>query len=328
MELRHLRYFCAVAEHRSFTSAARLLNVSQSGVSGQVRALEEEMGVRLLRRNPREVSLTPEGVIFYEEAREILGRTQRAVEMTLRASKGQSGRLSVGLCGPVTVTFLSRLVRKFRRQYPGVVVGIVERPPAEQIEALLEGQIDIAFTRGLPAEKKHLVCHQLLFREPLMVALPKGHRLAGSEAIALEQIATERMALFAREGAPEVFDAIVSLCQKAKFSPRIVDTPRSWQALLTVVEANEVVAVVPQCVKHLQPNEVVFLPIMGKSSQLDAIVAWRREDVTVAQKGFLEMMWKYRDGLGRLGDPMGNSHGVSRRGRAAAGKTASGSWPG
>ncbi len=182
MELRHLRYFCAVAEHGSFTIAARQLNVSQSGVSGQVRDLEKEVGVALFRRNQREVALTPEGSVFFHEAREILIRADRAVELVVRSSKGVSGTLTVGLCGPVTAAFLPKLIRKFRKQFPGVTLALRERAPSAQIEALLNGHIDIAFTRGIPAEFKPLLCHELFLRELLVVALPKGHTLASEQA--------------------------------------------------------------------------------------------------------------------------------------------------
>ena len=216
MELRHLRYFCAVAEHGSFTIAARQLNVSQSGVSGQVRDLEKEIGVSLFRRNQREVTLTPEGSVFFHEAREILIRADRAVELVIRSSKGVSGMLTVGLCGPVTAAFLPKLIRKFRKQFPGVTLALRDRAPSEQIEALLNGHIDIAFTRGIPAEFKSLLCHELFLREPLVVALPKGHPLTSEQTVALNRLAKERLILYCREGAPEVFDAIVAMCKKSK----------------------------------------------------------------------------------------------------------------
>src|SRR5271165_346221 len=124
MELRHLRYFCAVAEHQSFTLAARRLHVSQSGVSGQVRDLEKEIGIALLQRNSRQVSLTPEGAIFLREAREILQHSERAVDLAVRASRGQFGKLTIGLCGPATAPFLPRLIRGFRKRQPGVNLSL------------------------------------------------------------------------------------------------------------------------------------------------------------------------------------------------------------
>ena len=290
MELRHLRYFCAVAEHGSFTNAARQLNVSQSGVSGQVRDLEKEIGVNLFRRKQREVTLTPEGSVFFREAREILIRADRAVGVAVRSSQGVSGTLTVGLCGPVTAAFLPKLIRNFRKQFPGVTLALRELAPSAQIEALLNGHIDIAFTRGIPAEFKPSVCHELFLTEPLVVALPKGHPLASEEAIALNRLSEERLILYCREGAPEVFDAIVAVCKKAKFSPKIGDTPRSWQSILTMVEADEGVALVPSCVQHLRANDVVFRPLADRRCKVDAIFAWRRNESSSVTDTFLTLL--------------------------------------
>jgi DNA-binding transcriptional LysR family regulator len=290
MELRHLRYFCAVAEQRSFTYAARQLNVSQSGVSGQVRDLEAEIGVSLLLRNRREVALTPEGTVFFEEAKEILLRAERAVELTLRASRGQSGRLTVGLCGPVTAPILPRIIRRFRKRYPGVSVAIREYTPAEQMDALVSGKIDIGFTRTIPAEARPLIHHEILFRERVIAALPKGHPLAVETPVSLAALAEERIVLYCRDGAPAVFDSIIAMCRKAKFSPRIADTPSSWQAVLTVVEAGEGIALVPECVQQLRAMDIVFRPLQPAGCRLDAIVAWRRGEANAMLEGFLALL--------------------------------------
>ena len=300
MELRHLRYFCAVAEHGSFTNAARQLNVSQSGVSGQVRDLEKEIGVNLFRRKQREVTLTPEGSVFFREAREILIRADRAVGMAVRSSQGVSGTLTVGLCGPVTAAFLPKLIRNFRKQFPGVTLALRELAPSEQIEALLNGHIDIAFTRGLSAEFKPSVCHEIFLTEPLVVALPKGHALASEQAVALNRLSKERLILYCREGAPEIFDAIVAMCKKAKFSPRIGDTPRSWQSILTMVEAGEGLALVPSCVQHLRGNDIVFRPLADKRYKVDAIVAWRRNESSIVMDSFLALVRAKRTDLQRI----------------------------
>src|ERR1700733_129241 len=288
MELRHLKYFCAVAENRSFTLAARRLNVSQPGGSGQGRDLERGLGVTLLHRNQREVWLTPVGALFLEEAREILLRAERAIELTKRSSLGTTGKLTVGLCGPVTASFLPRLIRKFRRQSPAVTLALRERMPSEQIDALLNGQIDIGFARSVSAEAKHLVNQIKLFREPVVVALPKDHPLAMKTEIAPSSLASNSLILYYRDGAPEIFDGIVSMCQAAKFSPKIGDTPPSWQSVLTMVEAGEGVSLVPTCVQYLHSNDVVFRPLQGKGIQLDAIVAWRRSETNVVVEKFLD----------------------------------------
>ncbi len=158
-----MRYFCAVAEEQSFTLAARRLHVSQSGVSGQVRDLEQELGVALFRRNQRSVSLTPEGSAFLSEARDILDRTDRAVEMVTQATKGRCGRLKVGLCGPATAPFLPRLIREFRRRQPGISLSLRDLDPAHQPEALVSGEIDVGFTRGIPASLRGDSCQRSIF---------------------------------------------------------------------------------------------------------------------------------------------------------------------
>ena len=181
MELRHLRYFCAVAEERSFTLAARRLHVSQSGVSGQVRDLERELGVALFRRTQRNVSLTPEGSAFLHEAQDILNRTDRAVEMVTQAAKGHYGRLNIGLCGPATAPFLPKLIREFRKRQPGISLSLKDLDPARQPEALVCGDIDVGFTRGIPASLRHALTSEVFFREPLVSVLPQGHGLAKAE---------------------------------------------------------------------------------------------------------------------------------------------------
>lgn len=302
MELRHLRYFCAVAEHGSFTGAARQLNVSQSGVSGQVRDLEKELGVNLFRRKQREVTLTPEGSVFFHEAREILIRADRAVELAVRASSGVSGTLTVGLCGPATAVFLPKLIRKFRKQFPGVTVALRELNTSEQITALLNGDIDIAFTRGISAEAKALLGHEFFVREPLVVALPKGHPLASEQTIPLNQLARERLILYFRDGSPELFDSIVAMCKKAKFSPRIVDTPRSWQSILTMVEVEEGLAIVPSSVQYLRSDNVIFRPLRDKRCKVNAILAWRRNESSVIKDSFLTLLRATGAELQRVND--------------------------
>ncbi|HUO35658.1 MAG TPA: LysR substrate-binding domain-containing protein [Candidatus Acidoferrum sp.] len=299
MELRHLRYFCAVAEENSFTSAAHRLNVSQSGVSGQVRDLEGELGVTLLRRNQREVALTPEGAVFLREAQEILSRAERAVELVTRASQGQYGKLTIGLCGPATSSFLPRLIREFRRREPGVMLSLKDIEPAQQPAALANREIDIGFTRRIPAEFRKTLRSEIYFSEPVMVVLPRGHSLEGSHAVQLSQLSAERIILYAREAAPELFDSIIAMCKRAKFSPKIADTPRLWQTVLTMVEASEGIALVPACVQHLRSNGISFKPLPDKKCHVDVVLAWRQNDPDAIRDTLLNLLRKSRPNLER-----------------------------
>jgi DNA-binding transcriptional LysR family regulator len=294
MELRHLRYFCAVAERQSFTLAAQHLHVSQSGVSGQVRALENELGVKLLRRNQRDVSLTPEGSVFLPEALEILAHSERAVALTVRASQGQYGKLSIGLCGPATAPFLPRFIRDFRERNPGVALSLKDIEPARQPEALATGMIDIGFTRGIPPEFRKTLKSQVFFREAIVAVLPKGHALANEPSFQLAQLASDPLVVYSREEAPDLFDRIVGHCKRAKFSPRIADTPSRWQSILTLVEAGEGVALVPACVRHLNSNGVTFHGLRDRGCSVDVILAWRDRQPGAIRDAFLDLLREKR----------------------------------
>ena len=297
MELRHLRYFCSVAEHCSFTRAARQLHVSQSGVSGQVRDLETELGLSLFHRNQHEVRLTAEGVVFLREARDILSRVDEAVELTRQSSQGASGTLTVGLCGPVTAMFLPELVRTFRSQCPEVMVKLRERVPAEQVEALLKGELDVGFTRSVPDAAEPILSCTTLFQEPFLVAVAKDHALATQESVALTELASSRLILYYREGAPEIHDAVMMLCKRARFTPQLGDSPPAWQSILTMVEAGEGVALVPACVQHLT-GDVVFRPLRGKGPMLDAIAVSRKNETTPVVEKFLKLLFEKAEELG------------------------------
>ena len=299
MELRHLRYFCAVAEEQSFTSASRRLHVSQSGVSGQVRDLERELGVTLLRRNQREVMLTAEGAVFLHEAQDILAHAQRAVERVTRASHGQYGKLTIGLCGPATSPFLPGLIREFRRRQPGVMLSLKDIEPAQQPSALANREIDIGFARSVPGEFRKTLRSEIYFSEPIVAVLPRGHALEDTEAIQLAQLSAERIILYARAGAPELFDAIIAMCRRAKFSPNIVDTPRLWQSVLTMVEAAEGIALVPACVQHLRSNGVSFRALRDKKCQVDVVLAWRQNEPDAIRDGFVNLLRKSRPDIER-----------------------------
>ena len=294
MELRHLRYFCAVAEQCSFTLAARRLHVSQSGVSGQIRALEREIGITLLRRNQRAVALTPAGAVFLGEAREILARSERAVQLAVSASQGSHGQLTVGLCGPATAPVLPALIREFRKRQPGVTLTLKDLEPTRQPSALAERVIDVGFTRSIPPEFKKILGSEVYFREPVIAALPKGHPLCTTQTFKLVQFANERLILYHREGAPELFDAIIAFCRRTKYSPQPVACPTQWQSVLTLVEAGEGVALVPACVQRLRSDGVIFRALHNQSLLVDVILAWRRSEPDVIRDEFLDLLRKNR----------------------------------
>src|SRR5580693_6236300 len=178
MELRHLRYFCAVAIHQGFSRTGRALHVSQSAISEQVSDLEREIDVTLLIRGRQKIRLTPNGEIFLSEAKKVLAAAENAVQTAQRSARGEIGTLTIGFFNGGTGAEVPNVIRTFRRNHPGVRVSVVEMIPSEQSKALINGTLDVGFTRPLEPPVDQLLRSELLYLDPLIVALPKDHALA------------------------------------------------------------------------------------------------------------------------------------------------------
>ena len=293
MELRHLRYFVAVAAAGGFTNAARELHVSQSAISEQVRDLEQELGAPLIDRSTHRVQLTPHGKLFLEEAKRTLAAAERAVEVARRSVRGEIGTLVIGFFVGGTGDFFARLIRDFRARYPGVRVSLVELTPSSQQEALLEGSIDIGFTRIVePAASVQLQFEQL-YAEPLFLVTPRAHRLA-RPGIRLAELAAEPFVMAQRETSPVLFDKVISLCAEAGFSPRIVAMASVSTGVLTLVHAGEGIAILPGNAQYFAPEELAFQPIDQPGASIDLVVAWPRKWPNGITAAFLTMMRESR----------------------------------
>lgn len=292
MELRHLRYFIAVADHNSFTAAARRVHVSQSALSGQIRDLEDELGVTLFDRNNRAVALSPEGEVFIQEARQIVAHAERAREMALRASRGELGELTVGFCGPATASFLPSCVRDFRLGHPDVALSLRDINPVGQLVALVGDDIDVGFTRTIPKRYRELLISEVLYREPVLAVLPASHPLTKKRAIRLIDLAEEPFVLYYRDGEPEMFDTIIGMCKRAKFSPRIIDSPDLVQTVLTWIESEQGVSLVPACVRLIRPTGVTFRKLDDDATLFDLVMVVQRGKRSPARDAFLEVVRK------------------------------------
>jgi DNA-binding transcriptional LysR family regulator len=297
MELRHLRYFQAVAELGSMTAAARRLYVSQSAISEQVRDLEHELGCALLDRSGRKIQLTPQGQVFLAEARRTLEAAQRAIDVTRRAAHGEVGTLAIGFFLWGTASFFPRIIREFRKSRPGIRLSLVDMHATEQISALEAGTIDIALTRPLQPPLDKVFRSELLFRDPAVVVMRPDHRLA-NRTVRVRDLAEERLVLAERRSNVEFFDNIVTVCAAEGFSPQIVNTSGTWSGVLTLVEAGEGIALVPSGVRTLRIRGLVFRPFAGAlSAGLSAVWDPRREGPVLLE--FLRLVREHRDRLGR-----------------------------
>lgn len=288
MELRHLRYFCAVAENQGFSRTARLLHVSQSAISEQIADLEKEVGAPLFLRSRQRIRLTPHGEIFLAEARKVLAGASYAVEMAQRSHRGEVGTLRIGFFNGGTGTLVPKLIRDFRRRYPGVKVSLSELVPSLQSKALMEGNLDIGFTRPLdPVSGEHL-CSQLLYSDPIVAVLPKGHKLAPGP-VDLRALARERFVLAARETSASLFDKIISLCSEAGFSPEIAATGSVWSSVVLLVQAGEGIAILPRNLQQRGTNDLAFCPLQTPSATIELVMAWARDREGRILKAFLDL---------------------------------------
>ncbi len=293
MELRHLRYFCAVAEARGFARAAAALHVSQSAVSEQLRDLEEELGVPLFNRREHRARLTPQGEIFLVEAHRTLAAADRAVEEVRRSARGEAGTLTIGFFIGGTDPLFPALIRKFRERSPGVRVSLIELTPMQQPDALLSGAIDIGFTRVLQSPASNELQAERFYVEPLVAALPVGHPLAG-QPLDLRKLAGERFVITQRETSPALFDKVIALCRDAGFSPAIAALSSVASGVLTLVAAGEGVAILPRNTLKLAPAGVVFAPLRNRDASIDLVIAWNPKREGALHRSFLQLARKSR----------------------------------
>jgi DNA-binding transcriptional LysR family regulator len=288
MELRHLRYFTAVVEYKGYREASRRLHIAQPSISQAVSDLEDELGLKLFSRTHRNARVTPEGEIFYTDAIRILQQAETAILTAKRAAQGKVGRLSIGFIGSATLSFLPDLIRRYKLEHPNVKLTLHDLYPVELDKACDRGEIDIAITRTLSLERSRNRQSRVLLRDPLVAVLPRSRRLK-SKKIRLADLANERFILFHRQGAPSVFDTIVAACRSQGFSPRVENEPNSMQTILSLVEAEEGVAIVPVSTSNLRSNGVQFVRL-EPDLHLDLIVAWQLGEPSVVLRTFLDFL--------------------------------------
>jgi DNA-binding transcriptional LysR family regulator len=289
MELRHLRYFTAVVKWDGYREASRHLHIAQPSISQTVADLERELGLRLFSRAGRRVVLTPVGEAFYIEAVRTLEQAESAVNTAKRAAKGEIGKLSIGYIGSATYAFLPALLRNYKAQYPGVKLTLQELSPFDQEAALEQGSIDVGFTRTLQAEKGKTLSSRSLYRDPLLAVLPASRKVK-TKSVRIADLAGERFVLFDREGSPVLFDTILRICNEAGFIPRIENESDRPQTILSLVEAEEGVSIVPACVRNLWSRGVQFHRLQPDDARIALVAAWKKEASSTALRTFLDLM--------------------------------------
>lgn len=285
MELRHLRYFVAVAEELHFHRAAERLHISQPPLSQQVRALEAELDVLLLERNRRGVALTPAGTVYLAEARAILAAVDAATESARSVARGAAGRLSLAFVGSAMHGALPAVLRAHRLAFPFVELALRELPTAAQLEALRAGRIDVGVIRP-PVDEPDLEI-ETIHTEPVVVALPAGHPLAARERVALADLLEEGFVLLARREAPGLHESLARALARAGGAPRVVQEVREMQTVVGLVAAGLGVSLVPASVGADAHGGVAYRPVAGRAPTVELALAWRLGDRSAALDAFL-----------------------------------------
>lgn len=287
MELRHLRYFMAVAEELHFGRAADRLFMAQPPLSQQIRQLEREIGVQLFERTNRRVELTAAGKAFMLETRVILERVDQAVQNAQRVSRGEAGWFGVGFVASATYDVLPIILRRFREQYPDIELVLMELSGVEQGPALSEKKIHVGFSR-LPARESGILFEKVA-EESLMVAVPASHRLARQETLRLGELDGEPFILFPHQPESNYAEYVVRLCNDAGFDPRIVQKTGEIQTAISLVDAGIGVSIVPAAAENIHREGVVYRPIAAPSPIIELTMGYREFDPSPVLPHFLDI---------------------------------------
>lgn len=291
LDLRRLRYFVAVAEEGHITRASERLGIQQAPLSLQIKKLERELDARLFRRHAKGVEPTDAGRALLIEARAVLARAVEAEAAVKRAARGEAGRIRIGFTNSAWVhPATAAAIRAFREAAPQVGLGFDQAGTSGLIERLQSGEVDVAFIRTAPARPQGLVLHRLA-EEPMVAALPAGHRLASGEApVALASLADETFVGYPRTEGAGLYDAIIAACHACGFSPQIGHETPQMIATLSLVAAGLGVSIVPASLTRLQLDGVAYRPLSGPAlPRAELNLAVRRGEPSAAVRRFVEV---------------------------------------
>ena len=283
MDLRHLRYFVAVAEAGHMTRAAQALGIQQPPLSQQIKALEQELGLRLFLRHPKGVQLTDAGVQLLDEARRLLADVAAMQARLQRVARGERGLLQVAFTSSAAAhAYTPRLLRECRRRFPEIALQVSESSAAEITEGLVAGRLHAGLLR-VPVARPPGLQFETLLDEPALLALPVDHALlrrSGGQPrpVALHELRDEALILVRRPGAPGLYANLLALCEAAGFQPRIAAEVERMMSNLNLVAAGMGVSVVPASMRGAHPEAIVYCPLAeGVRLNAPLTLVWREQ---------------------------------------------------
>ena len=291
MDLRHLRYFVAVAEQRHFTRAAERLGIKQPPLSLQIKQLEQELGTPLFRRLTRGVELTEPGTLLLDEARQILEQVERTKANVRNRARGETGHIRVGFAG--ATYFHPRVLglgQTYRRRYPSVVLSPVQGNTPDMVEALQNGSVDVAFVRLPLGDRQAITVHPLV-EETMRIVLPSNHPQARKRFVSLAAFAQETIILPPRAISPGLYDSVIASCQRAGFSPLLKheDPLMVIASIVYLVAAGFGISIVPRSFEHIRADGIVYVPIKGEAPRAAIGLAVRKDNHSAGIRNFVAL---------------------------------------
>ncbi|MGK7948225.1 MAG: LysR family transcriptional regulator [Xenococcaceae cyanobacterium] len=287
MELRHLKYFIAVAEELHFGRAAEKVQITQPVISDQIRRLEQELGVKLFFRTKRTVELTEPGKIFFKEAKQILERVEKAISAVQKADRGELGSLIIGYTGPALYTLLPKIIRTFRDRYPQVELILKEICTNEQVKALNSEDIEVGFLHPPVDGNFEFIS---IMKEKMVLALPEDHPLTTFSQIPIKKLSDQSFILFPQKEGPFLYRRLLSICQQAGFNPKIVQEVTPQPTMIGLVAAGIGVSFVSESLQNLNRPGVVYRELDVPTPELELVAAWKKERVSSVLQKFLQII--------------------------------------
>lgn len=292
MEIRHLRYFQAVAEELSFSRAARRLHIAQPALSRAVKDLEASVGALLLERSRHHVRLTPAGAVLLRETASLLQHSEESVRRVRRTAVGEEGELRLGYIGPPTQPFLGRLLHEYRKRYPLVSVHLEERTPERVWEMVAKGRLSAALTRPVRAHEALGLRTISLREERLGVVVPSEHALARRESVPWTALAREPLIVLARREGMSIHDAVIAGCRHAGVTPRFAHTPSLIGTVMTYVEAGAGIGVVTESV--VASGETLKFVVLRPVQTVPLVLVWQEDEDTPPVQRFRELLLEWK----------------------------------
>jgi DNA-binding transcriptional LysR family regulator len=287
MELRHLRYFVAVAEEENVSRAALKLHVSQPGISRQIHDLEDEIGFQLFERSAKSVRLTGAGKVFLTEARAVLQHAAEAVDKARTAAGGTSGEINVGYAPSLTIQILPQALRKFHEKFPGVRMVLHDLSTEEMLSQIGEKKLQVALTVRPSAKLLRGLKFEELARYEGCVAVAPKHPLAKSKSVSLEQISREPLIAYSRKDYPEYHVMLEKLFAPVGRKPRIIGEHDGVSSIVAAVEAGRGFALVPSCVAGMVGARLKLIPLEPALPPIPVGAIWLKENESELVKKFI-----------------------------------------